>query len=561
MKSSADLKLTPELGKIVNHDDLGMIICAPAGCGKTEALALRVRQLLNSHDFTSSGRRILILTFTNNARDNIGARLLHHLTTATIQDRVTLCNFHGLASRIILNHGYNIGFDESWHIANTDWLEYQLNKLGYNRKLKQVIKDMIHEAKLTNITDDDVIRSLNHTMSDASSCAVKIERYRIRNKIITYDDQVRIALWILKNKKVLSLYRNHFFAGIVDEFQDLTPQQLQLATLICRNNITYAGDVSQAIYSFAGANVTHTLETIKSSGICEFELTSSFRSSPSILRAINALQPLTQGTALTCAFPEHWGEGGMFGSLHFNHIEEEARWIVAVTRAIHSHCPQLRIGIISRSAFRMKGISQTLADNKIPHYEWGDGRFSPTVADILRDICLDPSLPKQTDLAMHIRNLTSKVTTDDSEELRLASFWLCDQLSHSAPQDVINKVHSVGSGDPLSSAPGIHCLTGHAGKGQQFDWVFIPGLEEGCIPDFRAETADAISEEARVLSVMLSRARIGAVVSYSLENSNRYATRRSRFLSYLERVDGIRMGRNDIISWFQNADWNALAFM
>ena len=95
MTSSADLKLTPELGKIVNHDDLGMIICAPAGCGKTEALALRTRQLLNSHDFTNSDRRILILTFTNNARDNIGDRLLHYLTTATIQDRVTLCNFHG----------------------------------------------------------------------------------------------------------------------------------------------------------------------------------------------------------------------------------------------------------------------------------------------------------------------------------------------------------------------------------------------------------------------------------------------------------------------------------
>ena len=518
MKSSADLKLTPELGKIVNHDDLGMIICAPAGCGKTEALALRTRQLLNCHDFANSGRRILILTFTNNARDNIGDRLLHHLTTATIQDRVTLCNFHGLASRIILNHGYNIGFDESWHIANTDWLESQLNKLGYNRHLKQVIKDMIHDAKLTNITDDDVIRSLNHTMSDASSYAIKIERYRIQNKIITYDDQVRIALWILNNKKVLSLYRNHFFAGIVDEFQDLTPQQLQLATLICRNNITYAGDASQAIFSFAGANVSHTLEIIKSSGICEFELTSSFRSSPSILRAINSLQPLTQGTLLTCAFPEHWGEGGMFGSLHFNRIEEEARWIVAVTRAIHNHCPQHRIGIISRSAFRMKGISQTLTDNKIPHYEWGDGRFSPTVADILRYICQDPSLPKQTDLAMHIQNLTSKITTDDPEELRLASFWLCDQLSHSAPQDVINKIHSVTSSDTVSSAPGIHCLTGHAGKGQQFDWVFIPGLEEGCIPDYRAKTKDEISEEAKVLSVMLSRARIGAVVSYSLVN-------------------------------------------
>lgn len=561
MKSSADLQLTPELGKIVNHDDLGMIICAPAGCGKTEALALRTRQLLNSHDFKSSGRRILILTFTNNARDNIGDRLLHHLTAATIQDRVTLCNFHGLASRIILNHGYNIGFDESWHIANTDWLEHQLSKLGYNKRLKQDIKNLIHDAKLTNITDDDVISSLNHTTSEASLCAVDIERQRVQSKIITYDDQVRIALWILKNENVLSLYRNHFLAGIVDEFQDLTPQQLQLATLICQNNVTYAGDISQAIYSFAGANVSHTLETIKSSGICEFELTSSFRSSPSILRAVNALRPRTQGTLLTCAFPEHWGEGGMFGSLHFNRVENEAKWIVTVTQAILNHCPHHRIGIISRSAFRLKSIIQRLSDNEIHYYEWGDGRFSPTVADALKDICQDPSLSKHPDLSTHIRRLTSKITTDDPEELSFASFWLCDQLSHSAPQEVINKIHSVTLGDTVSSAPGIHCLTGHAGKGQQFDWVFIPGLEEGCIPNFRAKTADAISEEAKVLSVMLSRARIGAVVSYSLIDSNSYPTRSSQFLSYLNSVEGILTGSEDIISWFKNADWNALASM
>ncbi|MHA4893043.1 3'-5' exonuclease, partial [Enterococcus faecium] len=59
---------------------------------------------------------------------------------------------------------------------------------------------------------------------------------------------------------------------------------------------------------------------------------------------------------------------------------------------------------------------------------------------------------------------------------------------------------------------GVHLLTGHVGKGQQFDWVVIVGLEEGVIPDFRASSADEMAEEARVLSVMLSRARHGVIV-------------------------------------------------
>ena len=71
----------------------------------------------------------------------------------------------------------------------------------------------------------------------------------------------------------------------------------------------------------------------------------------------------------------------------------------------------------------------------------------------------------------------------------------------------------VGDGDTLLTKPGLHLLTGHVGKGQQFDWVVVIGLEEGCLPDFRAATAAQAAEEARILSVMISRARHGLVLS------------------------------------------------
>ena len=70
--------------------------------------------------------------------------------------------------------------------------------------------------------------------------------------------------------------------------------------------------------------------------------------------------------------------------------------------------------------------------------------------------------------------------------------------------------------------PGVHFLTGHIGKGQEFDWVVVLGLEEGYIPDFRAREEDGgVDEELRVLHVMVSRARYGLVLAAASTSSTR----------------------------------------
>ncbi|WP_285541535.1 3'-5' exonuclease [Streptomyces lavendulae] len=61
--------------------------------------------------------------------------------------------------------------------------------------------------------------------------------------------------------------------------------------------------------------------------------------------------------------------------------------------------------------------------------------------------------------------------------------------------------------------PGVHLLNAHTGKGQQFDWVFVPGFEDWHIPDGQADTAEQLAEELRVVLVMVSRARHGIVIT------------------------------------------------
>ncbi|MCC7423582.1 MAG: UvrD-helicase domain-containing protein, partial [Planctomycetaceae bacterium] len=73
--------------QIRDSEQMGMLVVAPAGCGKSEALALRVQGMLR-RGVATGARRILVATFSNRAKDNIRERLRHYLTPAELRDKV-----------------------------------------------------------------------------------------------------------------------------------------------------------------------------------------------------------------------------------------------------------------------------------------------------------------------------------------------------------------------------------------------------------------------------------------------------------------------------------------
>ena len=139
--------------------------------------------------------------------------------------------------------------------------------------------------------------------------------------------------------------------------------------------------------------------------------------------------------------------------------------------------------------------------------------------------------------------------------------WIQDLLSESvSPQEIRSRIQ-IGNSSTLTTSSGAHLLSGHVGKGQQFDWVFVIGVEEGSIPFFMAESDDEISEEARVLSVMISRARHGVILSRaeSVLTNNGSSRRRkpSRFLRLISAIKPLNF--SDIAEWFDVADWSGIA--
>lgn len=554
---------TPKQLEIRDHRALDLLVVAPAGCGKTEALALRIQGLLQRGDVVAP-QKILVTTFSNRSRDNIKERLKAYVPPAVMRDRVSVANFHGLAARLIRAHANVLGLDSNLVLPESDWVSEQLRARGASWDEQGKTKEALQKVKQQALTDDQVEIELKHS---GNSLALDIERLRKAESRLTYDDLPRLAELILSYAPVADLYRSHFGAVVVDEFQDLTPQQLRIVNHIGRGRTTYGGDLAQGIYGFAGAKPVDIDRAIRDECSTVIEFSESHRSSPAVLSMVNALVPLTAGQILTAADPSSWPSGGLAGSVAHQTADAEAAWIVEVARALLARVPNQRIGVIARTGPRRRFVDEAFAQSDVPCFRWDDGVLDTDVAKLIKAMLTRFDLLKfgsATDKVAFLRSAVGIEAISDVDVLKGtvdALGWVHDLLSISVtPQEIRGRI-KVGDSSTLITSSGVHLLSGHVGKGQQFDWVVVVGVEEDFIPFSMATTPGEISEEARVLSVMISRARHGVILSRanSVPTNGGYPRARtaSRFLGQI--ASGTPLGKEETLAWLNAVDWNAIA--
>lgn len=550
--------------QIRDSQQMSILIVAPAGCGKSEALALRVHGMLR-RGVAPGARRILVATFSNRAKDNIRERLRSYLTPIELRNKVTVINFHGLSARLYRSHARSIGLDPEWMLPENDWVKEQCQRAGLNYGRSAAVDKVIQRIKQNPIDDAEVLRLVE---ADGNRDALSIERLRVQDRQLTYDDLPRAAELILACSEVADLYRAHFAAVIVDEFQDLTPQQLRIINRIGAGVTTYAGDLAQGIYGFAGAKPEEVYDQILDEVGELVELTESHRSSPAVLAAVNALVPLTHGTALTCAAPDTWPSGGIAAEVGHQTVDDEAAWVVMLAKAILSHAPNQRIGVISRIGSRRRFLDAAFADETgLEIHRWDDGVLDTDTARRVKPVLasVDPQAVLAADDSIEfLREIAEFHQIQDPADrsaLADALSWVLELLTERLTPVEISKRIRVGDNSTLLTKAGVHLLSGHAGKGQQFDWVVVTGLEEGNVPFFEARSDEALLEESRVLSVMMSRARHGLVLTYAVAVpalSGRVFTKEpSQFLTADLRAtlaDAAGLAR-----WFETASWAEIA--
>ncbi len=507
-------------------------IVAPPGCGKTEVLAFRAEHLIGRLE---RNQRILALTFTNRAKANLRDRLRQVLGVERTRRYVTVRNFHGHAAEVLRAHYRTIGLDLAEYKApTTRTLSKALREVTSDRDVQYDAESLLGEVKRRPLSDEEVLAALAEESGRIGHrAALEVERARQADNALHYDDLLRHAQCLLRIPGVQRLYRRHYGAVLVDEFQDLSIQQLDIVGKTCDSSRTFAGDSLQGIYTWAGANPVEVERQLKKVCAEPTRLTESYRSSPRVLAMVNSIGSDLGAAELRSARPGEWPDSGFGAAVVFSDRGEEAAEIVGATKLLLERDPKLSVGVITRSKWRREDIDGLFATSGLPMRRWDLAVDDPRILQLVHDAM--KQLPRGVGFEDARVGVLGEIDPADVDTIeQVEEVW--DHLETTGlatPRAAMNSLRS--SGDPQQAiSPGVHLLNAHTGKGQQFDWVFVVGLEERHVPDRRSMIGDLLTEEERVLLVMLSRARHGLVVTSCRSQDGpyrRYQATRSRWFA------------------------------
>lgn len=502
-----------------------LLVIAPPGCGKTELLAMRAEQLVRTGTVRKH-RKLLAITYSKRARDNMRERIDLRLGRELARKYVTVLNFHGLAGRIVHSHAATLDIPRDFVMPTKRWVADTATGLGADWRSRQAAEARLHALKSAPVSDEELQNQLGDS---GDELALALERARISENRLDYQDLIRHAQRLLHVPGVAALYQEHFDALLVDEFQDLSMQQLDMLSHACVRRATYVGDPLQGIYSWAGAQPDEVEAKLTARCGVRIDLDVSYRSSPEVLSMVNAVGVPIGATALSAADPESWGSKQRTRALSFESEEAEAARIAELAAGLARRKPSLSIGIIARSGPRRLYLDNALAQiSDVPMQFWDMALDHPGLQTALRGaatgIGANLSLDDQLDI-LRTRTLLS-LGDDDVDTVNVVDEALDLLRQRATPgesvRSILGRIRAVEVEDV--AGPGIHVLNAHLGKGQQFDWVFVIGLEEGHVPDWRNPDDP---EEARVLMVMLSRAKRGLVVSRAKSVNTKYGRKQA----------------------------------
>jgi Superfamily I DNA and RNA helicases len=246
-------------------------LCAGPGAGKTRFLINHINNILSNSKRLSKVRKIACITYTNVGVETIIGRL------ENIIDYVDVSTIHSFLYKNILKPYLWVLKDEfSFPFEQIDGHDdvmpsYSILKEWKERSAQQRIRDDKKLAKALmklrwEFQDDGNIELRFKYVSDGKidGYNLKKESYLTYKKIcwekglISHDDVLFLSYEILcKQPRILEFLRAKFPYILVDEFQDTSPIQSKIITMIAAKEVIVGviGDVCQSIYKFQGADV------------------------------------------------------------------------------------------------------------------------------------------------------------------------------------------------------------------------------------------------------------------------------------------------------------------
>lgn len=292
--------LTDIQREAVRWNNGALLVLAGPGSGKTRVLTCRIARLLN--DARDKSFRILALTFTNKAADEMKDRLT--ALVPGLEDRANIGTFHSFCGQVLRQHGVHIGIKPDFDIYALDEdrravLEEALRRAS--ERGKPVTTDDVRYLALIDRLKVRLI-SPEHSHQPLSRAE---DRERITLTYQLYEDELRRTNALDFNSLILEAYklmaafpaiaaryRRSYPYWLIDEFQDTNDAQYRFVRAMAGDgfrNIFAVADDDQIIYQWNGASFRQ-IQRFRSDYESELiQLPTNYRCPPAIVEAANRL--------------------------------------------------------------------------------------------------------------------------------------------------------------------------------------------------------------------------------------------------------------------------------
>jgi DNA helicase II / ATP-dependent DNA helicase PcrA len=219
-----------------------VLVIAGPGAGKTFCLIYRIQHLIQKLDILP--RRILAVTFTNKAAEEIATRL--HETRGVTAADITRGTLHAICLRILRDYAERCGLRPGFGVADREYQEQVLRRLRIPSKrcAQALALFSLHRLQGKPLGDRGLAFFARYQ-----------EALRARN-LADFDDLIMLTEQLLRtDESAAAELRSRWDYVLVDEFQDLNPNQYGIVRRLANSHrgLFGVGDDEQSIFSWTGA--------------------------------------------------------------------------------------------------------------------------------------------------------------------------------------------------------------------------------------------------------------------------------------------------------------------
>ncbi len=569
--------LDPEQRAVAEAISGPVVVMAGAGTGKTRAITHRIAYATATQRHDPA--RTLAVTFTNRAAGEMATRLAG-LGVPGVRVRT----FHSAALRQ-LRWAWPKAIGGQMHevIGSKSGL---ISTAAANRRVPTdpaTIRDLATEiewAKVVGLGPDQYPQGAlmygrrspaGLSVEQAGDVYAAYELAKRQAQRIDFEDVLLLTVAILEeNEQLRREVRKSFAHFTVDEFQDVSTIQQRLLDVWLgdRDDVCVVGDVSQTIYSFAGADPSHLLQFAKRyDDPTVVALNRCYRCTPQIVAVaenvigsgVASAQLLATTKAHRSALRSQTADGPTPSIRQLPDEPAEAAAVVAdIEKLIAKGVSAREIAILVRINAVTEQFESALADAGIPYSIRGGRRFfeRPEVrrgVSLLRgaaraSVAADQQPEDPRSLIRALLGSVGWTASPPSDTGAVREAWeslsalvsLCDEVVASNPgggiKEIVSEIARREEAQDAPSVDGITLASLHAAKGMEWDAVFLVGLVDGVLPMSHATTPAQIEEERRLLYVGVTRARHYLNLSWALARLPGGRSRKpSRFLATIGR--------------------------